>query len=72
MKALIYVLSCLHFVNVQKDNLVMSKSNCQFTLLENLGLGIEDQQLSDISSFNFKKNKEIRIFCFQFRCFSKV
>ena len=72
MKALIYVLSCLHFVNVQKDNLVMSKSNCQFTLLENLGLGIEDQQLSDIFSFNVKINKEIRIFCFQFRCFSKV
>ena len=71
MKALIYVLSCLHFVNVQKDNLVMSKSNCQSTL-EYLGFGIEDQQLSDIFSFNFKMNKEIAAFCFQFHCFSKV
>ena len=50
MKALVYILSSLHFVKLQQDNLVESKSNCTNEMLESI-LGSDDQQLSDISSF---------------------
>ena len=50
MKALVYILSSLHFVKLQQDNLVESKSNCTNEMLE-LILGLDDQQLSDIASF---------------------
>ena len=50
MKALVFTLSSLHFVKLEKDNLLESKSNCTNEMLESI-LGSDDQQLSDIASF---------------------
>ena len=66
MKALVYILSSLHFVKLEKDNLLESKSICTNEMLESI-LGSDNQQLSDISSFetqNLWKNNNIRVFSF--------
>ena len=66
MKTLVYILSSFHFVKLQQDNLVESKSNCTNEMLESI-LGLDDQQLSDISSFetqNLWKNNNIQVFSF--------